>query len=84
MSKAKEKKAFGRYKEYYYEHLEAKRYVDDLLNQGYVTPEALRQMRQHFAKEYFEWKQRKGYKRTWTDSELFKGSSPSSQNEPQT
>ena len=66
----KEKEAFNRYKEFYYENQEAKNYVLDLLNQGYLTPEALKQMRQKFAKEYFEWKIRKGYKKTWTDFEL--------------
>ena len=65
--------AIERRKGFYYDNLEAKRFVDDLLNKGISTPEALNQMRWKFAKEYFEWKKKKGFKfMTYTDKEALK------------
>ena len=67
------RKALKRKTSFYYYDPEAKRFVDDLLNKGISTPEALNQMRWKFAKEYFEWKKKKGFKfMTYTDKEALK------------
>ncbi len=51
----------ARRKTFYYENPEAKKFVNDLLDKGFSTLEALNQMRWQFAKEYFEWKKKKGF-----------------------
>ena len=72
----KEELALQRYREFYYENQDAKNYVTNLINQGYLTPEALKQMRKQFAQEYFNWKIKKGYKESWTDMQLLKEDNP--------
>lgn len=67
MSKIKEELALKRYREFYTENFKVKGFIQSLLDKGYDTPSALKEMRHQFCKEYYVWKKQKGYKKTWTD-----------------